>query len=157
VRIKYRLFSPILILTALSLICCTPSQTPNLQITRLPLPTKDEVALINGHPLSVGDYLVLRSQLDTSTPEETLWVGIAAIVLQDTLQSHGKVLSSPAAVGIARYALRAITEEEAKPHLIEYYNQLKKFPSPEDVKREVEEISSKSLIQRNSRALSELK
>lgn len=133
---------------------------------RFPVPTQDEVARINGRPFTVGDFLLIRSQTEKPTPEIAYWLGVSALVLQDHKTRQGQLLSGSAALQVARYALQLIPQKTAVPALKEYYASSffkasqrttlsEAFPSPEEVKKEIEQLTQRAVIVKNPTPISQ--
>ncbi len=62
---------------------CQNSLNPNVLKGRrgLPLPTKDEVALVGEIPFRLQDYLEIRSRLENSQKQLALHIGIANLLI----------------------------------------------------------------------------
>jgi hypothetical protein len=118
------------------------------------MPTKDEVALVNEQPLSISDYLNIRKIMADSTRESAIWAGISALSLQHQAGERGVHLSARTSLDIARYALRNLSTPSAIASLQQYYHFGKTPPSPEWVKKELEELVEKSVVKRSPVALS---
>jgi hypothetical protein len=122
----------------------------------LPVPTKDEVALVDGRALSISGFFALRTQLKRPSTEGVLWVGIAALALQNETRARGHEISTRAAVDIARYALGDSSAAESENGLREYFSFSAVPPAPTQVKQELDRIVSKTTVQRNERAVASL-
>src|SRR5687767_9750617 len=89
------------------------SSDPHAQQMKLPLPTKDEVARVNGRPLSLQDFLTIRENLNEPSNQKAFWIGTAALALQDDRRSQGKEVTFRAAFELARYAMNDISVIQA--------------------------------------------
>ncbi len=118
------------------------------------MPTKDEIALIDNHPLTIAAFLKIRSRLQTRSPETALWVGISMIALQNKTRAEGREISSLAAYDIVRYAIRDLSTSDARSALIEYFRETVPLPDPDFVKKEIQSISDKTSVLRNPLPLS---
>ena len=121
---------------------------------RLPLPTKDEVALVNERSLTITDFNQIRSTMKKRSTEGAVWVGIGAILLQKELKRQGQSLAPPVAIEIARYAwgdIPALHPPDALHHLFPDRTGLL---SPDDLKREIDRLSQQNVVIRNTRLLS---
>jgi len=124
---------------------------------RLPLPTKDEVALVDGRPFTLSALLSIRTLLQKPTTETAYWIGISGLLLEQRASSEGGSLSLETATEIARYAIGDINAAQAS-------SQAKKFLSrssfrqallePNEVKNEVDSLIRTAVIQRNTTLLS---
>jgi len=122
----------------------------------LPIPTKDEVALVDGRALSITAFLTLRSHLRTHATEAIFWVGTAALALQNETRARGEEIQISTAVDIARYALGELNAAEADTSLRQYFARTGLPPTPANARTELDHLLSKSSVQRNERAMSSL-
>ena len=122
----------------------------------LPVPNKDEVALINGRALSLSAFIALRSQVRTRGSEAVLWVGLGAFALQDEAKSHDQELSIVAAVEIARYAMRELGADQADQSLRQYFTRVQTPPEPELVHKEIDRLLASATVRRNNMVLASL-
>jgi hypothetical protein len=120
----------------------------------LPLPTKDEVARVDGRPLTIQDFLTIRSRLQNPSDATALWVGISSIALQNNAHSRGRSIQPEYAIDIARYAVGDLQSFSADESLKEYFPESQDVPSPESVKKEIDALTQRSLVQKSSRPLS---
>lgn len=139
--------------------CLNPSEHKAALSKSLPIPTKDQVALVDGQPLSISAFLAIRSLLKKPTQELTFWVGVAAIRLQHESRAVlGKELDSKTAVDIARYALGEIPIIGLEAAIRENLGLSEKEGSePATVKKRIDRLITRSVIQRNPQALSDLR
>lgn len=135
--------------------CYQPPLVTSTSVFQSSFPTKDEVAVVSGRPLSIRDFLVIRSQMPTQTAETALWTGIAMLSLQTETKNKGREISLQSALHVARYAAHDLSPDNAQIGLKEYYAQSKDFPSPDEVKKEIESITQKLVIRRNPQPLSQ--
>jgi hypothetical protein len=138
--------------------CFAPTQPQSLKNFRLPMPTKDEVALVNGRPLTVMDFLIIRSALKNPTDQNVYWAGTAALSLQEDSRSKGNELPLQTALAIVQYALNDLPAVEVISSIREFYigRSFLHPPSPAEVKKEIDMVMRKTLIQKGAQALSQL-
>ena len=122
---------------------CVPSKQP--EGFKLPLPTKDQVALVNGRPLTLSDYHYVRSLVPQLAPQTVFWIGTAALALQIEAHTSGVSLSSTQALEISRYSMGSLAVETAMPSLRAFYS-TRPIPSPNEVKRELEALLARSVV-----------
>lgn len=125
----------------------------------LALPTKDEVALINGRALSFAQFEEVHRKLGKPSLESSLWICLGAMVLQDDLkQSLGRSLEANYSIDIARYAAGAVSAPLIEPAWEAYSGGAKRPILPqEQLRAKIEELLSRSEIVRNPHALSEVR
>lgn len=122
----------------------------------LPMPSKDEVALVDGRPLTLTDYLALRDHIRKHTTEAVLWAGIAALAIQNETRARGAELRSASAVEVALYALGELNAAEADNSLRAYFARTGLPPKPDEVRAALDRLLATSIVRRNERALSSL-
>ena len=127
-----------------------------LGASALPLPTKDEVALVNGRPFSLSGFYSLQSLLNHSSTEAVLWVGSGALALQNETQGQGHELSPQAAIQISRYAIGDISFAEAESALQQYQTRATERPTPHQLKLKIEQLLLHSVVHRNNQLLAAL-
>ncbi|MBI2711737.1 MAG: hypothetical protein HYX41_02575 [Bdellovibrio sp.] len=120
---------------------------------RLPLPSKDEVALVNGVPLTLVDFLDIRSIAPKLTPEKALWAGMASIALTSEAAQKKISLNKTQALTIARYALQDLDEGQAKP---QFYTLFPETSSPSLVHQTLDDLLARSVVIKSSVNLSKL-
>ena len=69
-----------------------------------PLPTKDEVALVDGVPITLTAFERVRTSLPDADTDTVYWVTVAAAVLHAEAARGPRPIPIGEAVGIARYA-----------------------------------------------------
>jgi hypothetical protein len=122
----------------------------------LPMPTSDEVALVDGRPLSISGFIALRTALGNPSVETTFWIATAALALENDSRSHGAELSPGAAVMVARYAVGEIPKETAEPYLREYESGSSQALTSAELRRQIERLLARSVVQRNPQVLAGL-
>jgi len=129
---------------------CHLRNVPNFNQFQQPLPTKDEVALINGRPITISDYLFIRDTLQSKySPEVTLWVGLASyVLLQNTLERKIE-FSKKQALDIARYSVGDITLKEAANSLRVYFAPKAPELNPAIIKKELDTLIGRAIIIKN--------
>jgi hypothetical protein len=126
-----------------------------IQDFQLPVPTKDEIVRVNGRPLTLNDFLFIRSQTEDSSAETAYWLGVSTLVIQNHGKKQGKNISAASALLIARYALGKITEQTASSSLNQYYARTTPVPTPQEVKKEIEQLTQQMIVLKNPTPLSQ--
>lgn len=148
---------------AVIVLLCTPLLTSCFQaevsktyLRHPPFPTKDDVALVNGVPLTLRGYLEIRTAAPTLSPERALWAGMAALALQAEAKNQGRLLSQIHALAIARYALEDLPSDSAEQELTFYYRQgLSHLPAAR-VRQDLEELLARSVVIKSPLKLSQV-
>ena len=123
----------------------------------LVLPTKDDVALIDGRPLSLGALLAIRSSAPRLDRETLLWVGLAATVLQNDGRAKGRELSPLTAVNLAKFAMGLLPRDQITQEIKDYQGAQAVPPDSTTFKAEVDSLLSRAVIRRNEHALAEIR
>lgn len=122
---------------------------------RLPLPTSEEVALVNQQAYSLSDFYYVRSSLNQPNSQSAVWVGIAALALKQHTAKRGASISNETALFLARYAINDITLAEAIPHLRQFTpSPWSHLPSSREVKSLFDEAIQTVRIQKNDALVS---
>ncbi len=122
---------------------------------RLPLPSKDDVALVDGRPFTLSTFLDLRAQLGKKgSAENTFRLGTSAIAVQLEAARRGVNLDSSAAIALAGYSLGHGSAELAAPGLKALWGE--KPPTASDALRQIDEWVARSVILRNPQVLAGL-
>lgn len=153
-RRTYRLLGSSIGLLLLS--ACLTSKSPMIPAAPLSFPSKDEVLLVNGRKLSLSGYAILRERYPNLKRDDLLWMGIAALAIQNDTQSRGREMNPNAAVELARFALNEGELSSVVPLLREYYSTVGELPSGPEFKKLLDKIISHSVVQRNPQVLAEL-
>jgi hypothetical protein len=125
---------------------------PGLDDRHGPLPTKDEVLLINGHPLSVTDYFDIRRRVGPAVSRDAvLWIGEASLLLQDDWRAKGEQLDPANSVVLSAYASGVFTLDQVKA------TGLKSIPPARGLFTEIEAQLKKAEVRQNHILLAELK
>lgn len=143
-------------ISTLVISCFQPAHPPQQAMPHLPLPTKDEMALVNGEPLTIRGYLDIRAITPSLTPEKSLWAGIAALALYSEAKHKGYILDRNHALKIARYALEDLASDAVAPELTAYYRTGLSRLSPARIKLELEELLARSVVVKSSLNLSQV-
>ncbi len=122
----------------------------------LPNPTKDEVALVDGRPLSLTAFFTLRDHIRKHTTEAVLWAGTAALAIQNETRARGAEVRASTAVEVALYALGELNAAQADTSLHEYFAKPGLPPRPEEVRALLDRLLAASTVRRNERALSSI-
>jgi hypothetical protein len=123
---------------------------------RPPIPTKDEVALVDGQPISISGFQNLRSSLKNQNVEAVFWVGVGAVALQNESRARGKQLPLTTIIPIVRYAAGDLGRPEAEGALRDYYAGQSLLPTADEVRHEVERLMARAVVQRNPQVLAAL-
>jgi hypothetical protein len=129
----------------------------------LALPTKDEVALINGRALSFAQFEEIHRKLGKPSLESTLWICLGAMVLQDDLkQTQGRLLEANYSIDIASFAAGATSAPLIEPAWQAYSVNsagaaARPIPPKEELRAKIEALLNRSEIVRNPHALSEVR
>lgn len=137
--------------------CFDPGRANRAIASRLPVPTKDEVLVVDGRALSISGYLVLRSQLRLRDKEGVFFAAAATLALQNDSRLTGSELSPKEAFDIVRYAL----DDGASPELQEASKQYFKvssgrLPDAATLRKQLSLLVTRSVVQRNPQVLAEL-
>lgn len=122
----------------------------------LPIPTSTEVLLVNGKPLSISGYLLLREQFPKLPRDQVLWIAQSALALQDEARELGRELTLSQAVDLARYSIELISVSEAESALKTFQGSSDTPLEPKAFRQNLERILSQSVVQRNPQVLAEL-
>ena len=136
--------------------CNFNSQEDRAAERGLPLPTKDEVVLVDGRPLSIAGFMAVRTALSQATTQSALWIGMAALAIQNETRARGREMAMTSAVEIARYALNELSLEQVEPALRAFVGKLGALPPPTALRHDVELLLARAVIQRNIPVIAEL-
>lgn len=139
----------------LAMSACRASEQPE-SIRRLPIPSKDEVALVDGRPLSLSGFVNLRTLLKDPSIENTFWVGIASLTIQNNAISRNINLPMESAVVLARYAAQDLPLEDCAGALRAFLGPQGELPGQVAWKNQVERWVAQSVVQRNPQVLAQL-
>jgi hypothetical protein len=137
--------------------CFSFQERIELQGHPLPLPTTNEIALVNGKPFTISSLISIRSTLRNASNETAFWVGVGGLLLQQQALSDGKILAVDTAIEVARYAIGDINPLQATPTLKDFFRDVNKtpdFPQPEEVKRQVDLLIKQATILKNNQLIS---
>lgn len=144
-----------LVLGWVFLAACSRSTSHSLG-RHLPFPTKDEVALVDGRPFTITDFLKIQNHLKNPTPELAYWIGVSTLVLEKEGEIRGKILPLPLAYDIARYAAGELQESENQGS---FHQAMQNFfgssTNPQDIKKEIDRITQKAVVQKNPQPLNQ--
>lgn len=126
---------------------------------RLFAPTADDVLILDGRALTLTNYYIAQNLLQHPTKELALWVGTAALALQNEGAQGNRDILFPEALLIARYA--AGENPPAADLLMtqkayEHFTSKTALPSIPDLKSQIDSLIAHSVIQRNPQAFAEL-
>ncbi len=133
----------------LSAIGCRAPSKPPIEGRALALPTKDELALVDGQPISIAGFSTIKSSLSKPSNEAALWIATAALAAQHDTKRQGRDLTLTVAVKMARYALADLPFQGAEASLRVYYGAKGSLPSSLQVKQDLEQLMLRSVIQEN--------
>ncbi len=123
----------------------------------LTLPSKDDVALIEGRALTLTFFGEIRATVPKASVETQLWLGLGAMALQDKARTRDVYVPIRSALIIARYAAGELSAEMAEPAVREYYQVAGPIPEATRVRDEIDQILKQSTIHRNPQALQEFR
>lgn len=123
---------------------------------RFSVPSKDELAKINGRALNLSAALHLKSEMPTATAESVLWVGLGAIALQESLKSQSIFITDHHAVRLARFAAGNLPGNEVRDELRMIYPELKDAPNHLELRTRIDTLLAQSEIIRNPAAIAEI-
>lgn len=121
------------------------------------LPSKDEVARINGRALGISAFLYLKKQVPKATTESLLWISLGAMALQDHLYQSGIAATDEHAIRIARYGIGELPLEKVRDDLRMAFPVNKDLPSVTQVRDQIDALLSRSEILRNTTVLNEFR
>lgn len=122
----------------------------------LPMPTKDEVALVDGRPFPISSYLALRIRLKSRGTEAALWAGMATLAIQNSTRARGRELDSSSALSVALFALGESDLSESREGIETLFQRQAALPSADQVRRELDALLGASIVRRNERLLASL-
>jgi hypothetical protein len=139
--------------------CFSNSNSKLPENFQLPSLSKEEIARIDGYPFTLSDFVIVRSFLNHPTPDLTYWVGVGSIVLSKESRNKGRPVSLQTAIRVAQYASGDLPLDFAFESLKEYYSQSlgksEPVPHPSEVKKQIENLTHQSLVQRSAIPLTE--
>jgi hypothetical protein len=138
------------------LVCTTMGGCFDTTKAMLPVPTKDDVALIDGEALTLTGMMSIREAMKQPATEKAFWVGVAAIAIKNHVKKEGHELGLPTTIAVARYAIEDLPAAEAEGPLHEYLGAGKAIPPPQDLRHDIDQVVARSVVQRNPRVLAEL-
>jgi hypothetical protein len=119
---------------------------PDPVLNNLPLPTKDEMALVNGVPLTIRGYLDIRASAPRLSPERSLWAGIAALALHAESKQRGRPIDKVHALNIARYAIEDLPPHEVVSELTHYYREGLSHLPPSRIRQDIDALLARSVV-----------
>lgn len=129
----------------------------------LPIPTKDDVAVVNGRALPLAAFLTLRTQWRALPKDDVLWVAMVALSLQtdaEINQSLKEPLSPDESLLLAEFGAGARPYPEVQ-HLTDRLNrlsplQLSPTVSSRDYRGRLDLVLKRAIVQKNPLVLAEL-
>ena len=122
----------------------TPRATPLVAV-----PNKDELARVNGVPLSITGFLALRDLYPGTGDEELLEIALGAMTLQQAAQQQRHTdLSPTAALALVRYARGKTGPAEASSAAQTYFGSTA-VPTPAEVRTEIQKQMARVVIKKN--------
>ncbi len=116
----------------------------------------DELAKVNGRPLTLSHFASMRRMLRAETPQRAVQLAIEAMSLQGRAQEKGVAIPISTALDVVQFGLGYIALPEADPSLRAYYGE-KVARSAASVRRDVERARTESIIQENARLIAALR
>lgn len=131
----------------------TPASAGNsVQADALAVPTKDDVALVNGVRFSISGYQQIKSQMKKPSQEAVFRVGVSALLFQEDAKSRGILLTLAQTTGLARFTGGDLSELPPNPTMTQYLNAIE----PETSRALADRLINRAIVQRNSQILAEL-
>ena len=143
--------------------CFSHQQQLELEGYQLPMPTKDEVARVNGIPFTLSEFVSIRKSLSTRSSDKAYWIGVAALTLVSETQSRKNPLNYSSALELAKYAAFESSETQSlespseglKKNLKFHFPTYSDSPSPQQLKAEIEKMTQKIAVVKNPFSLSD--
>lgn len=133
-----------------------PVHSPQISLPRS-FPNKDQIALVNGAPISLGSFEEIRRLLPKNDPNEAYWISTASLALFQKARTAGSSLSLKDSLVLARYSRGTIGFPQAKGALESYMKRtVLNPPSISSLSAEIQAIRAKANIVKNLQALAEL-
>ncbi len=129
----------------LSLSC---SRSAPQDLKRLPMPTPEEVALVDGVPFTLADFLTIRSNLHNPSSETAYWIGVGSLAVRREAANQGRKLGLLESSRLTRYAAGELSVIEAEADLRLFYPEKKNLPTPGEVKEMVNQLIERSWVQK---------
>lgn len=123
----------------------------------LTLPSKDDVALIDGRALTLTAFSSLKAEIPKASTESLLWLGLGSMALQNHARAQGRELPALLALNIARYAAGELTGEAAHGALEALYGRTLTPPTPQAVRQQIDQLLRNATIVRNPQAIEEFR
>lgn len=140
---------------------CTPNEPP-LPVdarsdARLPLLTMQEAARINGRPLTSTHYLMIRDRINDRDPSEVLWVGAAAIVVEQLSHSPESSAQPKDGMRLALYAKGHLSWARTRDAWRRVFSEDRHEPVPRhDARKMLDRLLSRADIVRNEALLAQI-
>jgi hypothetical protein len=145
-------------LAALFLASCDLGSPPVVSPDQaLSLPTKDDVALVDGKALTIGAYMAIRETVTNKDRETILWLGLASLAIQNDSRSRGHELAPDIALNLAKFATGLLPRNLVANEIREYQGAKAVTPDAVTFKAELDALLARAVIHRNERALSDFR
>lgn len=122
----------------------------------LPLLTMDELAKVDGRPLTLSQFASLRGKIRAETPQRAARLVIEAMALQSRAQEKGVGVPISVALDVVQYGDGYLALPEAESSLKSYFGE-RAARTAEAVRKDVERAVASSIIQENSHLIAELR
>jgi hypothetical protein len=137
---------------------CSRAFPPPAAAPPLALPTKDDVALVNGRPLTINAFRWVRSLVRKDrSPGNVFWIGTAALALATDRAPAPDALPSRESLEVALYAAGELPLDAALRSLAAILPDLGARPSPESVRARLDALLARAAVQKNAQLLAELR
>jgi hypothetical protein len=128
----------------------------------LPIPTKDDVALVDGEAVTLGDFVSARDVMADKSRDAVLWASIGARIIEGRWRKRAAdptEPSAPKALELARYALNEMPRDRVEVSLRSFYGLAadQPLPDPPRLRRDVDAWVAAAVVQKNIQALAELR
>jgi hypothetical protein len=132
------------------LAACAPSETRRPAAKNY-IPHSEQVALVNGEPLTVDSFMVVHQALGSKNPDQAYWISTAALALRTALGGSHPGLSLAGALDLAMYASGHRPLEKIQKSLESYRSLLglSAQPDPDQVRKFLDRKLSSARIIRN--------
>ena len=124
-------------------------------VTSFPMPSKDDVARVDGERFSIELYLAIRARMAHPTQKSVLWAGTTTLSLMRQSELTGHALSLGEAMTCALYSLGELPMERAMPALTKYTGGTGLATSPQILKESFNQLVARVVVQKNPQILAE--
>jgi hypothetical protein len=122
----------------------------------LPLPTKDQILLVDGRPVSISDYMRFRA-LMPEVKKDALVNDLVAItvIINDADKRGVSGFSADSALKLLKYASGEPLPADS-PSVLDLYTAGRGAPGPSELKSQIATLVSRAVVQTNTRVLAQM-